>query len=400
MSAFALGASQRDLGALLAIDWEKIELNFLTSEQSLTNPVSSNLTVRFALAKVPTTMNLLLLGAGGFIGSNLTEHLLRCGHVVTGVDQTGEKLNEVVHTVSDDARRRLTFHETDIRTSVSLVRELVQRSDVVVDLIAHANPSLYNTRPLDVFELNFLQNLEIARLCIVEKKWLIQYSSAEMYGKTTGGASYSEDFTDSVFGPVQKQRWIYAVGKNLLERVLYAHGEAGDLTYTIVRPFNYLGPRLDYLVPAGATGGPRVFPHFMSALLTGGPLRLVDGGHARRAFLHIADGNAAFTTLLANRQRAYNQIYNVGNPDNQLTIRELALVMQRLYEQLTGEKSRSAIEVTSGEEFYGPGYEDSDRDPPDITKMRALGWEPRHGLGETLRETMTYYLRREGRQVV
>ena len=94
-----------------------------------------------------------------------------------------------------------------------------------------------------------------------------------------------------MFGPVQKQRWIYATAKMLLERVLYAHGVAGELDYTIVRPFNFIGSRIDYLVPANAIGGPRVFPHFMSALLTGGPLRLVDGGHVHRAFLHIADAN-------------------------------------------------------------------------------------------------------------
>ena len=107
---------------------------------------------------------------------------------------------------------------------------------------------------------------------------MIQYSSAEVYGKAGDEALCREEATDSVFGPVDKSRWIYATGKLLLERVLHAHGLAGNLEYIIVRPFNFIGPRIDYLVPACAVGGPRVFPHFMSALLTGGPLRLVDGG--------------------------------------------------------------------------------------------------------------------------
>lgn len=341
-------------------------------------------------------MNILLLGAGGFIGSHLVDALLRRGHEVTGLDRTDAKLAEVLDALPATARRRWAFHEANIREAMPLVRTLVRRADVVVDLIAHANPSLYVTRPLDVFDLNFLQNLEVARLCVEHGRWLIQYSSAEVYGKATG-TSYTEDDTDSVFGPVHKQRWIYAVGKQLLERVLYAHGAAGELRYTIVRPFNFLGPRIDYLVSAGATGGPRVFPHFMSALLTGGPMRLVDGGTARRAFLDVRDGTAAFRAILDQPERAHNQIFNVGNPDNEVTVRGLAELMLGLWEELTGETPRSAVESMGGEEFYGAGYEDGDRERPNVDKMRALGWAPRHDLRETVRGAMAYYLRGAGR---
>lgn len=338
-------------------------------------------------------MKIVMLGAGGFIGSNLVENLLGCSeHHIVGVDRDYDKLPEVLAPLSDEARSRWTFHDADIRTSMPLLRDIIRQSDVVVDLIAHANPSMYVTRPLDVFELNFTQNLEIARMCIEEKKWLIQFSSAEVYGKSQSKTPYTEDASDSVFGPVSKQRWIYAVGKQLLERVLYAHGDSGDLHYTIVRPFNFLGPRIDYLVPPGATGGPRVFPHFMSALLSGGPIRLVDGGHARRAFLHVADGVSAFRTLLANPDKTHNQIYNVGNPANQVTVAELANLMSSLFEELTGSPSMSAIETMSGEEFYGVGYEDSDREPPDISKMRGLGWKPSRDLEQTVRDAMIYYL--------
>jgi UDP-apiose/xylose synthase len=338
-------------------------------------------------------MKIALLGAGGFIGSNIVDNLLSCStHTVTGVDTAPEKLDEVLAPLSAEQRARWQFHQADIRSSMALVRDIIGESDVVVDLIAHANPSMYVSRPIDVFELNFMQNLEVARLCMAQKKWLIQYSSAEVYGKARSATPYTEDGSDSVFGPVSKQRWIYAVAKQLLERVLYAHGEAGDLAYTIVRPFNFLGRRIDYLVPAGAIGGPRVFPHFMSALLSGGPIRLVDGGTARRAFLHIDDATAAFRAILDQPARAQNTIFNVGNPENELTMRELAQLMTDLFEELTGTPSSSAVEVMSGEAFYGEGYEDGDREPPDISRMRAIGWAPTRGLRDTVRDAMLYYL--------
>jgi UDP-apiose/xylose synthase len=214
-----------------------------------------------------------------------------------------------------------------------------------------------------------------------------------VYGKAAPDAtSCREDDTDSVFGPVHRQRWIYATGKLLLERVLYAMGAEGELDYTIVRPFNFIGPRIDYLVGPYATGGPRVFPHFMSALLTGGPMRLVNGGHVHRAFLDIADANDAFQLLLDNEEAARHGIFNIGNPHNNVTIREFAELMLQTYETLTGHAAASPLEEMSGEEFYGPGYEDGDRLPPDVSRMQRLGWVPRHDLRSTLARTMQYYL--------
>jgi UDP-apiose/xylose synthase len=331
-------------------------------------------------------MKITILGAGGFIGSHIVEHLVSRGrYEVFGVDLTDEKL-QGIHGP------QLHFFQADVRTSPALLADLIRRADVVVDLIAYANPSIYVTEPLEVFDLNFIQNLEIAKLCVAHRKRLIQYSSAEVYGKASGGEAYHEDATDGVFGPVHKQRWIYATAKMLLERVLFAYGVAGQLEFTIVRPFNFIGSRIDYLVPAYAIGGPRVFPHFMSALMTGGPLRLVDGGTVKRAFMHIADANAAFQALLDQPERSRNQIFNMGNPANNLTIRELSQLMLELYEELTGAPPVSQVVEISGEAFYGAGYEDSSRLPPDISKLRALGWAPQHDIRSTFRDAMAYYL--------
>ena len=96
--------------------------------------------------------------------------------------------------------------------------------------------------------------------------------------------------------------------------------------------------------------------------------------------------------MLAQPERARNQIFNVGNPANELTMIELANLMKELFEELTGKRPCSSIEEMSGEQFYGVGYEDGDREPPDISKMRSLGWAPRHDLRTTVRDAMVYYL--------
>ena len=329
-------------------------------------------------------MRILILGAGGFIGSNLVEHLCasdKADYNLVGVDISSEK-------VPDIRSDRFVFHQVDF--TAPIVTEELIKADVVIDLVAYANPSIYVSSPLETFKLNFLQNLEIVDLCVKHQKRLIQYSTCEVYGRPSGD-SYKEDETELITGPVTKQRWIYAAGKQLLERVIHAYGLEGQLEWSIIRPFNFIGPRFDYLVPAGNIGGPRVFAQFMSALLTGGPMFMVDGGYQRRSFTHIDDANRGLETILLH-PGGKNQIFNIGNPVNDIAVRDMALMMQEVYEELTGKKSECQLVDISGEDFYGPGYEDHTRVPADITKLRSLGWAPRHTLRETLVDIMSWYL--------
>ena len=330
-------------------------------------------------------MKILIIGAGGFIGSNLIDYLIKQGeHEIVGVDITHKKLEGITGP-------NFTYVDADITTSPELADKLVSESDVVVDLIAYANPSIYVASPLEVVKLNFFENLKITEMCMKHGKRLFQYSTSEVYGKSGHTGSYGEETSDLIMGPTTKQRWIYASGKQYLERIIHAHGLLGDIEYTIVRPFNFVGPRFDYLVEAETLGGPRVFAHFMSALITGGPIYLVDGGEQRRSFTHIDDASAAFTAMLDSPE-AINQIYNIGNPATDTSMRSLAFYMMELYEELTGKKPRNEVIEISGEEFYGVGYEDMDRVPPDISKLQALGWEPVRGMHQTFADAMQYNL--------
>ena len=119
---------------------------------------------------------------------------------------------------------------------------------------------------------------------------------------------------------------------------------------------------------------------------------LVDGGHVHRAFLHIDDANDAFQAINDQPDASRNEIFNFGNPANNMTIRELALLMQDIYGELTGNAPSCELVDVSGEEFYGKGYEDGDRLPPDVRKMQALGWQPQRDLKHTFSDAMRYYL--------
>ncbi|MBL9160305.1 MAG: bifunctional UDP-4-keto-pentose/UDP-xylose synthase [Verrucomicrobiales bacterium] len=342
----------------------------------------------------------LVLGAGGFIGANLTERLLADGrHDVTAIDVDGEKLEGQI------GHARLTFHRHDIRRRDDSLETLVRDHDLIVDLVAMANPSLYLTNPLDVFHLNFTENLRIVEHCVKHHKRIVQFSTCEVYGRTVAGVlgkdpaempfPFREDESPLIMGPVKNHRWIYACAKQLLERVLHAHGLEDGLNYTIIRPFNFIGPRIDYL-PSEKAGNPRVFSHFMNALLYGTPMQLVDGGRSYRAYTHIDDAVDGIVRILDNPGGVCDrEIFNLGTPENETTIRGLAHRMIAIFDEhfrRPGDPHPEIIEV-SGEAFYGKGYEDCDRRIPDVTKARTLlGWESRHDLDSVIHHTMKYFV--------
>ena len=347
-------------------------------------------------------MKILTLGAAGFIGSHLTKRLLDEGHTVVGVDVKNDKISEFLE------HEQLTFIEKDIRQQNWNLDELVQDSDLVIDLIAYANPGLYVQMPLEVFQLNFMDNLRIAQSCVKHDKRLVQFSSCEVYGKTissfAGGnlkdpenpdfATFSEDTSEFILGPVNKHRWIYASAKQLLERVLHAYGLEKGFKYSIIRPFNFIGPKIDYLLDE-TDGIPRVFSYFMDALINGTKMQLVDGGNHRRCYTYIDDAIECIYRIVENPDSCCDQqIFNIGSPQNELSIRQLAELMHKIYSEKYRDPHVPLPEIVSvtSKEFYGEGYEDSDRRIPDISKARRLlDWEPKYGLTKTLEVTMHYY---------
>lgn len=343
-----------------------------------------------------------VLGCGGFIGSHLLERILAdTDWNIFGIDIQSSKISHLLD------HRRLTFAKLNIYDTRA-VQEYVEKSDIVISLVALCNPALYNTIPLEVIDINFVRPYELLRMCTEKGKWLVHFSTSEVYGRTLAGFSQcnlakdhpdnyllSEDSTPLVLGPVHAQRWSYASAKQLLERVIYAHGFEKGLRYSIIRPFNFIGPRMDYIPGIDGEGIPRVLACFMDALLFHKPLRLVDGGLNRRVFTYIDDAIDALMAILKNPDNAQGEIFNIGNPENETSIAELARKMIRIYKELRPEYASCDFDMksVSSKEFYGKGYEDSDRRVPDISKITELtGWEPSTDLETTLRKTILSYI--------
>ncbi len=242
-------------------------------------------------------LKVLILGANGFIGSSLTRAILKQKNwEVYGMDIGSHKLEDSL------GNPRFKFVEGDITINKEYIEYHVKKCDAVIPLVAIANPIQYVKDPLRVFELDFEANLAVVRYCAKYKKRIIFPSTSEVYGMSAD-AKLDEATTSLVYGPIERQRWIYACSKQLLDRVIYAYGVRDNVDYTLFRPFNWIGPQLDDVMEP-KEGSSRLFTQFISNVIFKKPLQLVDGGKQGRSFTFIDDGvEALHDGLLVFRLR-------------------------------------------------------------------------------------------------
>ncbi len=327
-------------------------------------------------------MKILILGVNGFIGHHLSTRILESTDWrVFGMDMYSDRLTPLLDNP------RLQYFEGDITINREWIEYHVKKCDVVLPLVAIATPATYVREPLRVFELDFEANLSIIRLCVKHGKRVLFPSTSEVYGMCRD-AEFDPYASELVYGPIEKPRWIYACSKQLLDRVIHAYGMRGELDYTLFRPFNWIGPGLDNL-HAAKEGSSRVITQFLGHIVRGEDVRLVDGGRQRRCFTGISDGIDALMKIIQNRGgAATRKIYNVGNPANSLSVRELAEQMLQIAAKIPEYRVNAAkvrlVDISSAE-YYGRGYQDVENRVPRIDNTREeLGWSPRVTMQEAL----------------
>jgi len=333
----------------------------------------------------------LILGVNGFIGNALSERLIEDGNYeVHGMD------------LNDHAIKRLEsspdfhFHEGDISIHSEWIEYHIKKCDVILPLVAIATPIEYVRNPLRVFELDFEENLRIVRYCVKYNKRIVFPSTSEVYGMSDD-QEFDEDKSRLILGPINKQRWIYSCSKQLLDRVIWAYGESQGLKFTLFRPFNWIGPRLDSLHSA-RVGSSRAITQLILNLVEGAPLLMIDGGLQKRCFTDVNDGIECLFRIIENPNDACNsQIINIGNPQNEASIKELAEI---LVEEFERHPFRDQFPPTAGlralesSTYYGKGYEDVEHRRPRIENAkRLLDWHPAVPLREAVTNTLNFFIR-------
>jgi len=332
---------------------------------------------------------ILILGVNGFIGHHLTKRVLETTDwEIFGMDMFADKVGEFM------SNPRFHFFEGDITINQEWIEYHVKKCDVVLPLVAIATPATYVREPLRVFQLDFEANLPVIKWCVKYKKHVVFPSTSEVYGMCKD-SEFDPENSELIYGPINKPRWIYACSKQLMDRVIAAYGQQEGLKYTLFRPFNWIGGGLDS-IHTPKEGSSRVITQFFGHIVRGENIKLVDGGQQKRAFTYIDDGINALMKIIENKGgKADGQIYNIGNPVNNYSVRELAAMMLDLAKDYPEYSENLAkvklVETTSGE-YYGKGYQDVQNRVPKITNtQRDLDWTPVVSMADALKGIFDYY---------
>ncbi len=317
-------------------------------------------------------MKYLITGGAGFVGSHLSEELLRRGHEVFIVDDLSTGSMENIRHLKTHDR----FHYViDTCANVPLMAELVDTCDRIFHLAAAVGVKLIVESPVRTIETNVRLTEVMLTLANKKKRPILLTSTSEVYGKSDQ-LPYRED-GDLVMGATDKGRWSYACSKAIDEFLAIAYWKEKKLPTTVVRLFNTVGPR-----QTGQYG--MVIPNFVRQALAGGPITVFGDGKQSRCFTHVSDVVRALIGLM-DSEKTYGQVFNVGNTV-EISIADLAKQIREMC------RSRAEIEFIPYEKAYEEGFEDMRRRIPDIAKIEAaVGWKPTIPLDQILNDVIEFY---------
>ena len=316
-------------------------------------------------------MRYLITGGAGFIGSHLAEGLLGRGDHVTVIDDLSTGSIRNIQHLKGDPRFSYVIGSVE---NAPLTAELVDAADQVFHLAAAVGVKLVVESPVRTIETNVkTTEIVLAAACKKRKKVFVA-STSEVYGKSTD-VPFRED-GDLVLGPTERGRWSYACSKAIDEFLAIAYWRERHCPTLIGRCFNTVGPR-----QTGHYG--MVVPRFVKQALSNEALTVYGDGQQSRCFTHVSDAVRAMIALM-DADHTVGEVYNIGS-EQEIRIADLAERVRVLTD------SESEIGFTPYEQVYGENFEDMPRRVPSLEKInKAVGFEPKVGLDETLQSVIDY----------
>ena len=316
-------------------------------------------------------MRALVTGGAGFIGSHLSENLLKQGHQVTIIDDLSTGSLENVAPFADQPDCQLVIETI---TNTVIMDRLISECDVIFHLAAAVGVFAVIDEPIRTIETNVNGTETVLKAASHYQKRVLLASTSEIYGNSLNTPLGEED--NRLMGPTSKSRWGYATSKALNEFLALAYNKETGLPVTIFRLFNTIGPR-----QCGHYG--MVVPRFVQWALEGAPLQVYGDGQQSRCFVNVTDAVDAIIRL-SETPEAVGGVFNIGTQE-EITIYGLA---ERV---ITRTDSSSEIQRVSYEQAYAEDFEDMRKRLPDISRItQVTGWEPRKNLNQTLDEIVAY----------
>ncbi|MFA6005464.1 MAG: NAD-dependent epimerase/dehydratase family protein [Patescibacteria group bacterium] len=313
-------------------------------------------------------MNILIAGGCGFIGSNLTKHLLNTGHSVTVIDNLITSSVENIKQFSDN--KSFLFINADITSHKSFEALSNIEIDLVYHLASPASPIQYARFPLETLKANSMGTSFLLELAHKKKARLVYASTSEIYGDPL-----EHPQKETYWGNVNTRgpRSCYDESKRLGETLCYVYHSKYGVDTRTVRIFNTYGPNME-------KEDGRVISNFIVQSLTDRPITIYGDGSQTRSFCYVED--LVLGLVAAGQEPIPGEVVNLGNPMEH-TIHEIALLIKKL--------TASDSEIV----FKKLPQDDPKKRNPHMEKVhKLLGWQPVISLEQGLQYTITYFKNR------
>lgn len=305
-------------------------------------------------------MRIILTGAAGFLGSHISDRLIKEGHSVIGLDDlsTGSMSN-LEHLIDNP---KFNFFEHDVREAILI------KGDAILNFACPASPVHYQADPVRTIETNFLGIINMLHLARKLRIPLVQASTSEVYGDPTESPQ-KETYWGNV-NPIGI-RSCYDEGKRAAETLCFDYRRQYGVDTRVIRIFNTYGPRM-------AVGDGRVVSNFVVQALSGKDITIYGEGQQTRSFCFVSDLVDGIYRMLSSNEVIDSPI-NLGNP-NEFSMMELAQTVLKL----TGSNSKIV--------FKELPLDDPRQRKPDITRANTvLKWAPKIELEEGVSQTINYF---------
>jgi len=305
------------------------------------------------------TMNIVITGGSGFVGSYLCEKLINDGHKIIVIDNLLTGSTENINNLVDN--KNFSFIEHDVQNHI----EIEDKVDYVLHFASAASPKAYTEHPVNTLKAGSVGTINTLGLAKKHSAEYLLASTSEVYG-------------DPLISPQNEEYWgnvnpngersMYDEAKRFAEAAVATYSRSYGLKTKIVRIFNTYGPRMQL-------NDGRVVTNFIVQALRNENITIYGDGSQTRSFSYVEDTVAGIISLMNSTEY---DVFNIGNP-NEMTVGQLA------------EKIIELTDSTSEIKYLELPNDDPKQRKPDITKAKTkLNWEPKVNLDEGLAKTITW----------
>ena len=302
----------------------------------------------------------LVTGATGILGSYVVFVLMLLNSKyasdikIIAVSRSKERADKLLSKYNDSDNLVCVFQ--DVCNPIDLSGKI----DYIFHAASNASPKFYNIDPVGIIDANVIGTRNILNLAKEKNvKSMIFFSSGEVYGSSEQDKLLTE--TNYGYIDINNIRNCYSESKRLGEIMSVSWSHQYNVPVKIARLFHTYGPSM--VLDDG-----RVFADFIKNIVLGNNITIKSSGESLRAFCYINDAIIGLFLLLLKGEN--KEAYNIGNPDQEITIKNLAL---KLINLVPDKKLDVVFEKHENINYLASPL---NRNCPDIFKLSQLGWSP------------------------